>query len=52
VKNQNSRKNVFEFFLKGGNNYGLFSEKKIFFAKTAYIGLKSCEKSIARIPEA
>ena len=25
---------------------------KIFFAKTAYIGVKSCEKSIARIPEA
>ena len=35
--------------------YANFSEnffRKIFFAKTAYIGLKSCEKSIARIPEA
>ena len=39
-------------YLKGGdNNYGLFSEK-FFFAKTTYIGVKSCEKSIAHIPEA
>ena len=26
--------------------------QKTFFAKIAYIGVKSCEKSIARIPEA
>ena len=46
------RKNSCKFlqFLEGGDIYGLISEN--FFAKTAYIGVKSCEKSIARIPEA
>ena len=34
-----------------GVSFGGHSSK-IFFAKTAYIGVKSCEKSIARIPEA
>jgi hypothetical protein len=37
------RENV---FIKGGKNQGL-----IFVAKTAYIGVKSCEKSTARISE-
>jgi hypothetical protein len=37
--------------LKGGVLYSWIS-KKIIFIKTTLLGVKSCEKSIARIPEA
>jgi hypothetical protein len=40
--------------LKGANNRGPFSEKKIFlkiFVKNIFLGVILCEKSIPRIPE-
>jgi len=35
-----------------GDPFGGHSPKKIFLPKQPYIGVKSCGKSIARIPEA
>jgi hypothetical protein len=43
---------LLDWSFKGGVKRRDYSLKKNFFAKTAYIGVKSCEKSIARIPEA
>jgi len=40
------------FFRKNAISLQNQSFIKNFFAKIAYIGVKSCEKSIARIPEA